>query len=128
MAKGYGSDPVRTQDEMDDATRPVDAGRKGGAVTAAPYDREGPVSARMYDQTAATSDRSGMGWILPLLVALMVVSALVWGISRFGSSDRTSGIQDGAPSASSTRPTGEMGGSRSDQSTQGLQSGGDQAR
>lgn len=122
MAKGYGGDPVRTQDELTEAGRPIaDAGRKGGAVGTADYNREGPASARVYDATAATSEKSGVGKLVPLIVLALVASLLVFAALAFRPSVSDTNQGRNAPAA--TRGEGTEQGNRTNQSEPGLDAG-----
>jgi len=122
MAKGEGADPVRTQDELTEARRPVaDAGRKGGAVGTADYNREGPASARAYDATAATSEKSGMGKLVPLIVIALFASLLIWAALAFRPGVSKTGEGRNAPAA--TRGEGTEQGNRTNQSEVGLDPG-----
>lgn len=118
MAKQYDGEPVRTQDELHDAGRTVDAGRKGGAVSSAPYREEGPVAARAYDRTDEASEKSPLRRLIPFLMMAMVAAALIWAASSFR--PQVSSTQD-APPAQGTAASGrDVSESRSDQSTPGL--------
>lgn len=118
MAKGYGGDPVRTQEELTDAGRPVpEAGRKGGAVAAADYD-EGP--ARVYDATAATSQKTGLSRLLPLIVIALFAGLLIWAAVAFRPSVSPAGAGQTAPSS---RGAGEVQDGKSDRGTPGFDAG-----
>jgi len=122
MAKGYGGDPVRTQDELTEAGRTVpDSGRKGGAVGTADYNQEGPSAARAYDATAATSQKSGLGKLVPLIVFALFASLLVWAALAFRPGVSPAGEGRNAPAA--TRGEGTEQGNRTNQSGPGLDSG-----
>jgi len=122
MAKAYDADPVRTQDELTETERPIaDAGRKGGAVGTAEYNREGPSAARAYDATAATSEKSGIGRLVPLIVFALFASLLVWAALAFRPG--VSGTEQGRNAPAATRGEGTEQGNRTNQSEPGLDPG-----
>lgn len=122
MAKGYGGDPVRTQDELMGAGQPVpEAGRKGGAVGTADYDHEGPSAARAYDATAATSEKSGLSKLLPLIVFALFASLLLWAALAFRPSVSPTSAGESAPTS---RGAGQLEDGKSDRGTPGFEAGG----
>lgn len=118
MAKQYSNEPVRTQDELQDAGQTVDAGRKGGAVTSASYREEGPVAGRGLDRTAETSERSPLRSLWPFLVIAFVTGLLVFGAINFRPA--VSRSQDAPPALGTAASGRDASEARGDQSTPGI--------
>jgi hypothetical protein len=118
MAKRWDGGATPTQDQLHEANVEVDAGRKGGAVSAAPYREEGPLAGRGYDATAAVSEQSRLRAFIPVFVAAVVTVLLCLVAINFKPETRPQATGRIAPSTE--RPAGDPDRGRGDQGDQGL--------
>jgi len=101
MSQGHNNKTVVTVDEQPEAGRVIDAGRKGGMVSSAPYSEAGPLAGRMYDATAALSEQANLLRVfVPVLVFAVVTAVLFFAALRYQPRETPQGNGQIAPSAS----------------------------